>query len=98
MTDMAPDRCRACDRVGCDRKAASIAYERAGGTKRAPVAAFDRMATTADDCAKHRVDWRGEALASRALLRDVVEHDKFSVRGMSLDLLARIRDHLRGRP
>ena len=61
-------------RAGCRRRELSIAYHRLTGPGNKPKrgkaaewdAALTALAPVADECARHKVDWRGEALGHRA--------------------------------
>lgn len=57
--------CPKCDRVECDRKAASKAIGHDAG-RAGTIGRLDRLCAAQEDCARHRVDWRQRAKAAEA--------------------------------
>ena len=95
------DRCGKCDRAECDKAAAEAELQdirkRYASAPRAEwleasQAALGRLRRSG--CKP--VDWRAEALASRALLREVVYAS--GIWQNEAAVAARIREHLAGRP
>ena len=73
------ERCKRCDRLGCDRRDAGIALHRASKGKRIAVgayvsdeyqAALARVIKADETC--RAIDWRASALASRAAIREAL--------------------------
>lgn len=100
------DRCPTCDRAECDVEAAREEYHRViggGAYGEAAVLTIDRLNKANNACAAARVSWRAEALASRALLRELLGARPacaFSppVEAAWAEVAARIREHLRSEP
>lgn len=100
------DRCPTCDRAECEREEAHrdhLEYPPGwtGWLQDWQMAEKLRLVRVRDaaaaDCAAHRLDWRSESLASRALLREAERNVAIvGPRSRDLDLAARIREHLRG--
>jgi hypothetical protein len=93
------DRCQRCDRTKCN---ATVLAERAQALHDAgDPDAFEAWYESYGElktCLALANDWRTEALASRALLREMIEFNHGIMHDVSPDMAGRIRDHLAGKP
>lgn len=95
------DRCPRCDRsfTECGEAAAYDRYWHFRGDAMGRQGPLDAWLALSSACRKAAIDWRAEALASRALLREAERGIAITgPRSKDLALLERIREHLREKP
>jgi hypothetical protein len=90
----AEDRCSTCDRPKCDYDERRRVQE---GGDRSDAWCYDYWFDD-ERCHHLRKDWRSEALASRALLREMLHFNHGAMHDTSPTMAERIRDHLAGKP